>query len=221
MGAMATVVRGAGRAAGPAADADAGAGAEAVPVSGRYAGIPRPSGIDGWTVSDLDDFPDDGLRYELIGGSLIVSPSPSRGHQDASRGLFRLLDAACPNGLEVYYAPLDWRPTEARSFQPDVLVVPRGPASAPVSDPVLVVEIASPSTAAVDRGFKFREYAAAWVPQYWIVEPGASDDGSDAAVEVYDLVGGEYVQQGSALGSETLNVTGPVAVAVVPADLVR
>ena len=35
----------------------------------------------------------------------------------------------------------------------------------------LVVEVLSPSTAGVDRGEKFREYAAGGVPEYWIVDP--------------------------------------------------
>ena len=34
-----------------------------------------------WTLADLDGLPDDGRRYEIIDGSLLVSPPPSNDHQ--------------------------------------------------------------------------------------------------------------------------------------------
>ena len=37
---------------------------------------PHPDAL-GFTVADLHALPDDGLRYELIDGSIIVSPSPT------------------------------------------------------------------------------------------------------------------------------------------------
>lgn len=36
-----------------------------------------------FTVDDLEAMPDDGNRYELIDGMLIVSPIPGRRHQRA------------------------------------------------------------------------------------------------------------------------------------------
>lgn len=187
----------------------------------RVVGLPRPRGADGWTAAELDDFPDDGLRYELIDGMLLVSPAPSRGHQRCSFRLGGLLDSAATGHQEVLSAPLDWRPGDGLSFQPDLLVIPSGPSSEAVADPVLLVEIVSPSSVTADRVVKSDAYAEAGVPQYWIVEPGAADDGSDAVVEVYDLVDGAYVEQGRARGSEALDVEGPIAVRVVPAELVK
>lgn len=183
-----------------------------------------------WIVADLAALPDDGLRYELIDGALIVSPSPNREHQRESRKLLIALDAACPPGLEVFHAPLGWQPTLDRSFEPDLLVVPRSSGNLPVTDPVLLVEILSPSTQAVDRGIKFHAYAAAGVPQYWIVDPGL--DGAPPSIEVYDLepagsasagTGGEarYRLQGRAVGGETLSVRGPVPIDVIPGSLTR
>src|SRR4051794_15111147 len=87
-------------------------------------GLRMPHDRD-WTVDDLDALPDDGFRYELFDGVLVVSPAPVPVHQRAARALFRLLDAACPAELEVFFAPLDFRPNQRRSFQPDVLVVRR------------------------------------------------------------------------------------------------
>jgi len=34
-----------------------------------------------WTVDDLDLLPDDDLQYELLDGTLMVSPAPTRLHQ--------------------------------------------------------------------------------------------------------------------------------------------
>ena len=44
--------------------------AEAWPAAGRP-----------FTVADLDRIPDDGRRYELLDGALIVSPRPTTVHQ--------------------------------------------------------------------------------------------------------------------------------------------
>src|SRR5438034_6591152 len=99
-----------------------------------------------WTVDDLDALPDDGLRYELFDGVLVVSAAPYLRHQRALQGMYRLLFAACPPVLEVFVAPVDFRPNRVRSFEPDLLVVPRGLSGdqpAVEHPPVLAVEILS------------------------------------------------------------------------------
>ena len=40
----------------------------------------------------LDDFPDDGLRYEILDGELYVSATPSKRHHRLSKRLLRLID---------------------------------------------------------------------------------------------------------------------------------
>src|SRR5687767_7526505 len=88
---------------------------------------PEPGG---WTTEDLDQLPDDGLRYELYDGVLLVSPAPILLHQRVVVRLVTLLDPICPPDLEVFVAPTDYRPTARRSFQPDVLIArcdDRGP----------------------------------------------------------------------------------------------
>src|SRR5262249_4343569 len=42
------------------------------------------------TVADLDSVPDDGNRYEIIGGELLMSGASSLTHQRTSAKLFRL-----------------------------------------------------------------------------------------------------------------------------------
>ncbi len=63
---------------------------------------------DDWTVDDLARLPDDGLRYELVDGVLLVSPAPRPLHQRAVLELALLLREACPEDLEVFVAPLDF-----------------------------------------------------------------------------------------------------------------
>lgn len=187
--------------------------AESVTSTGHW----PAAGADGWTVDDLAAFPDDGLRYEIIDGILLVSPSATWPHQRALAEVNALLRAACPPQLEVFFAPLDWQPSRNRSFQPDLMVVPQLSYSDPSPRPVLVVEVLSPSTARIDRTLKFSAYADAGVPQYWIVDPGAAE--TPPTVEVYDLTDGTYVLQGTASGDDELSVTGPVPVTVTPSSL--
>lgn len=49
---------------------------------------------NGFTVKDLDKLPDDGLRYELIGGSIVMTPPPEPTHQRVSRRLCTLLGSS-------------------------------------------------------------------------------------------------------------------------------
>lgn len=176
---------------------------------------------DGWRAADLETLPrDDGLRYEIVDGLLIVSPSPARRHQWALVALYDLLSAACPAGHRIGVAPFDWQIADDTVLQPDIFVV-KTPAHVDdeIGTPLLIVEIASPSTARVDRTLKFETYAEAGVRQYWIMHPGGSDQAGaeePAAVEVYDLAEDAFVLQGRAAGRDGLAVTGPIAVSVIP-----
>lgn len=196
----------------------------AAPSRRQEAPPPRASTAP-WTVDDLAALPDDGMRYEIIDGTLVVSPSPTFRHQSVSGALFLLLATACSPDLRVLAAPLDWQPSRLRSFQPDLLVVPAGPLDRPTPTPLVVVEILSPSSRTLDRITKLHAYAQAHVPQYWIVDPGL--DGATPSVEVYDLDAANpaadpaYRLQGRAMGTETLAFHGPVPVTVTPSELTR
>lgn len=75
-----------------------------------------------FTVQDLEGMPDDGRRYELIDGELLVSPAPGLRHQTVGLRLYRLLDDACPDELYVLAAPFAVQTDVSNEVQPDVLV---------------------------------------------------------------------------------------------------
>lgn len=115
-----------------------------------------------YTRTDLDTMPDDGRRYELIDGTLLVTTSPSLRHQAVSSNLIRVFHASAPAALRVLHAPLDLVIDEATVLQPDLLVVPSADLHRPEQPlrPLLVVEILSPATRRVDLTLKRSQYEA-------------------------------------------------------------
>jgi Uma2 family endonuclease len=125
-----------------------------------------------FTVADLEGMPDDGRRYELIDGELLVSPAPGWAHQEAVLSLSIMLRQACPAGLRVLAAPFAVRPDKFNEVQPDVLVaryadlteddLPR--------PPVLAEEVISPTR---QRRHDLKKAVYAWLgaPSFWLVDP--------------------------------------------------
>lgn len=128
-----------------------------------------------WTRAEVLALPDDGMRHELIDGELIVTPTPRVRHQDGVMALHELLSTyALAHGVgRCYNLPGDLEVLPDQLTQPDLFVVPPGPRFDRWEDaptPILVIEVASPSTARYDRGTKRRFYQRAGVPEYWIVD---------------------------------------------------
>lgn len=170
-----------------------------------------------WTVDDLAALPDDGLRYELVDGTLLVSPAPSKPHQRCVGRLYLLLVAACPPELEVFLAPTDYQPTRRRSFQPDLLVARRDdPGDAAVTTPLaLAVEVLSPSSRSVDRVLKREVYEQSGVQAYWVVDPV---EGS-ALLWTREPSGSGYGPALLVARGERLDVLEPFPVTLAPAEL--
>ncbi len=159
-----------------------------IPEAFREIVLQRPLDAD-----DLMAFPDDDKRYEIIGGQLVVSPSPSTRHQRISNRLNRALEAFLEStGTgEVFYAPLDVRLSFYDVVQPDLLVVLNDrreiiQEQGIVGPPNLVVEILSPSSKMTDRVDKAALYARSGVEEYWIVDP------IDETMTVYGLDGDRF-----------------------------
>jgi len=60
------------------------------------------------TIADLESMPEDGHRYELIDGTLLVTPAPNTRHQCCVARLLIALGTAAGPDLEVLPAPYDW-----------------------------------------------------------------------------------------------------------------
>lgn len=158
-----------------------------------------------WTYEDYTAIPDDGRRYEILGGVLYMSPSPSERHQRISGRLFRQLASYIEDaglGL-VYFAPLDVALSPGDVVQPDVLVIlnehrAKITPSRIIGAPDLVVEILSPGSIAQDYREKFDSYARAGVPEYWIASPEAR------TIEVFVLESNRYRSLGVFEGQANL-----------------
>ncbi len=146
-----------------------------------------------WTYEDYAALPDDGRRYEIVNGVLVMAPAPSPEHQSITVRiayyLFPHIDLA---GIgKLFTAPIDVDLGPKNVYQPDLVVVlnthlDRVAEKKIIGAPDLVVEVASPSTAAYDRLTKYDVYARAGVTEYWIVKP------TRRTVEVLVLEHGEY-----------------------------
>lgn len=126
----------------------------------------------GFTLADLEAMPDDGRRYELIGGAIVVTPSPLLPHQRISARLERLLQDAAGAAWEVFHAPADLDLPGRQRVQPDIVVVEAGRTGKRLAVPVLlVVEIVSGGSRTHDRVMKRAVYAESSIEAYWLVDP--------------------------------------------------
>lgn len=137
------------------------------------------------TYADYVQLPE-GSPYQLIGGELVLTPSPETQHQRISRKLLlKMASFVEEHDLgEVFDAPTDVYFNDKETYQPDVLFIPWEREIIVEKHringaPDLVVEILSPSTANDDITTKFRIYEQYGVKEYWIIDP------SNKRTEVY------------------------------------
>lgn len=168
-----------------------------------------------YTRADLETMPDDGHRYEIVDGALLVTPSPSVLHQAVSSNLIRVFQASAPSALRVLHAPLDLVLDEDTVLQPDLLIVPTADLNRPEQPvrPLLVAEILSPTTRRVDLTLKRSRYEAAGIASYWVVDPDVP------SLTAWQLLDGRYVDAAHAEGDELFEVSIPFGVRLRPGDL--
>lgn len=130
-----------------------------------------------YTADMVRAIPDDGKRYELVYGELLVTPSPRLWHQEIVGRLYEELRAYIkthPVG-HVLASPADISWSADTLVQPDVFVADRDEARtlewSYVKTLLLAIEVVSPSTARFDRFTKRRLYQEVGIPEYWIVDP--------------------------------------------------
>lgn len=146
-----------------------------------------------YTYGDYLKWNDD-KRYELIDGeAYLMSPGPSRRHQEVSAYIFNkfyeyLSDKSC----KAYYAPFDIRFPEGKEkdediktvVQPDIVIVRdmgKLDKAGCKGTPDLVIEIVSPGSGKRDRRIKRDLYEKHGVKEFWLV------DYQEEVVEVYLL----------------------------------
>jgi Uma2 family endonuclease len=133
-----------------------------------------------WTFEDYLRLPDDGQRYEVLRGSLYVTPAPAYDHQFPVTKLTSFLDVFVTKrdlGI-LLVAPFDVRLPRhlADPVEPDLVFFRKGnePQSGDkyfVGVPDLVIEVLSPKSRRVDQGTKLEIYQEAGIPEYWMVDP--------------------------------------------------
>lgn len=158
-----------------------------------------------WTYADYAALPDDGCRYEIWNGVLLMAPAPTIPHQSSNAWFIYYLTGhiRVPRLGDVLAAPTDVELLSGDVFQPDVIVVLNANRGIIQHDrivgaPDLIIEIASPSTAGYDRRGKQDAYARAGVSEYWLADPNAQ------TIEVLWLDGQSYRSQGVFRGGATL-----------------
>lgn len=174
---------------------------------------------DPWTVDDLDRLPD-GLHYEIIDGSLLVSPPPAAFHQITALRLVDQIKEALPDDMEVLSpSGVD---VAVSYLEPDIAVVraaaiDANPKRFAASDMLLVVEVISPSNASIDRHEKPLRYAEVGIPYFWRVE--LEGDRSPYVVRYgLDDSGVKYEELGTVHAGEEETVDIGFPVTLRPAD---
>jgi Uma2 family endonuclease len=176
-----------------------------------------PAAGQPFTVGELDRMPDDGRRYELVDGALVVSPRPTQIHRVVALRIASALEQATPPGLQVVPEPAVMI-SSSTEFDPDVVVVGLATiGNAKVTTPpLLVVEVRSPKTALVDLNTKKAAYERFGVESYWIVVPEVKRP----ELIAFELRDGRYRQVAHVTGSKPFRAERPFPVDIVPARLV-
>ena len=145
------------------------------------------------SFAELQEWPDDGRRYELYDGEVVVVPAPFPRHQRVALSVAEILrDYERATGGLVFHAPMDIVFSEHNVVQPDVVFFRQerrhliDMMAATRAAPDLAVEVLSRGTEARDRGRKMQLLARFGVPEYWIVDPVQN------TLEIYLLRGPAY-----------------------------
>jgi len=133
-----------------------------------------------WTTADLELFPDDDRRYEIIDGELIVTRAPRWSHQEVTGRIFAALDNWCQDtGLGRTAINPGIIFTDEDNVIPDVVWVSNARLDALMDEaehltgaPELVVEVLSlgKKDEQRDRQLKLKLYSQQGVQEYWIVD---------------------------------------------------
>jgi Uma2 family endonuclease len=171
---------------------------------------PTTRGADGFarrafTVDDVERMLAAGIlgadeKFELIGGEIVPMSPEMRPHLVLKSRLGKWLAQSAPPGTEVLFDGA-MRLKNAALLEPDLAVVKRQslthPGYTPIEDALLVVEIAS---AGLARDLaKAKAYAAAGVPELWIVDMQARE------TRVFRTLDGDWAEGAAAAFTQSLS----------------
>lgn len=133
-----------------------------------------------WTYDDYAALPDDGNRYEVIEGELVMAPAPRISHQECLTNLILITGTYVKshNLGRVLAAPCDVILDSRNVLQPDLIFISNARAEVVTEKnlqgaPDLAVEILSPSSLRRDRIQKRRIYARHGIPHLWLIDAQA------------------------------------------------
>lgn len=150
------------------------------------------------TAEEYFNLRDDGQRYELIDGVVVMSPSPTPRHQlvaiEVVKQLSRHVDER-DLGLVLYETDVVFGiRADGRDlvYRPEVVFFHRERVGAITGRiriiPDVVVEVVSPDSRSLDAETKYNDYEQAGVGEYWLIDP------IDEQMKFYRLLDGQYVE---------------------------
>jgi len=128
-----------------------------------------------YTITDLEQFPDDGNRYELLGGVLLVTPAPGPPHQFVLGRLTTILAGYLGlNGPAIVTSPGVIQVERDTQLEPDLLVMPARyqdrSSWRQIDEWWLAVEVSGRDSRVYDRDFKREAYLRLGVQEVWRVD---------------------------------------------------
>jgi Uma2 family endonuclease len=130
-----------------------------------------------YTIQDLESFPDDGFRYELLDGVLLVTPAPAPLHDQVVMRLATLLrNYLGPGARAEAYARGAVEVEPNNHLEPDILVVPADEPEGGLGPDTrwtafrrwwLAVEVSGSGSRVYDRDHKVPAYLALGVKEAW------------------------------------------------------
>ncbi|WP_246268540.1 Uma2 family endonuclease [Acrocarpospora macrocephala] len=172
-----------------------------------------------FTVDDLLQFPADGNRYELVNGSLLVSPAPAPMHQRVASRLKAIFEAVAPPEFEMLgsvnlrIGPEDLFISDLAVVRADDIELTR--VMFEPKEILLVVEISSQETQLRDSVLKQTAYAEAGIPIYWRIEIIETP-----VVFTYELEGEEYKPAVRFEAGSVATLPAPFEISFDPAQLI-
>lgn len=121
----------------------------------------------------MERVPDDGLHYEVINGSLHVTPPAGYQHNRRAQHIGLALLAAAPSGLDVLMTGKQAVRLGEDGPCPDVVVFAPGDytVAVPAEAVLLIVEVTIPGKPQRRHRHQVERYARGGIPHYWVVDP--------------------------------------------------